>query len=100
MTFTFKTEFADYDDCYFKIIGRRCHVMSEKEGPIMTINISNPDLKFPEEMAIKTYSENKGVIEALNGIGFLGDKIGTMHLNYTDVPIHRINLDVLEKYRW
>lgn len=99
MTFNFKTKFADYDDCYFKIAGRNCHVMSETEGPIMTINISNPDLKFPEEMVIKTYSENQGVVEALNEIGFLSDIIGTMHLNYTDVPIYRINLDVLEKYR-
>lgn len=99
MTFKFKTVFADCDDGYFKIRGNNCYVMSETEGLIMTINISNPELEFPEEMAIKTYSENAGIIDALSAIGLLGERIGTMHLNYTDVPIHKINLDILEKYR-
>ena len=89
-------KFANYNDCYFQINSQRVMIMSQTEGPICRVNNPELDPDFPNEIALKNYSENEGLLDELIRLGVVQDTGLTVQSGYT---VHNIcTFDVDKAY--
>ena len=75
---TFKTATREYNDCYLELIAlsenpslERLRVMSKSAGVVAIANYVDTTIDYPNEIAIKDYSENKGVYDLLVELGII-----------------------------
>jgi len=102
--FTYKSPYKTYNDCYFAV-GRYNEpknnylaIVNDEEGEIITCSV-NLDRNFDKSViAIKNYSENKGIDDFLKEIGVIGDVIGYVRSGWVEVPIYELTESGLELF--
>jgi hypothetical protein len=107
MTFTYKSAFETYRDCFFvkqqytnKNLCLEIYGVDEEDDFVkclttVTVNIGR--LKV-NQIAVKNYSENEGLLMFLQTLGLVGEPIRFEQSVFTTVPICELNLEILNKY--
>lgn len=63
-------------------------LICEDGSPMATATINIPEIVLePNEVILKTYSENEGMLEALREAGIVGAVIDSVQLSFNTVPI-------------
>ena len=96
-TFTCKTKYGDYNDCYFKAghytNGNVAILIEsgEDEEPIMTATV-NPWQEVTDDcVAIKNYSENEGIVDVLKEQGIItGKPEYEIPSGYVVIPVYKL----------
>ena len=105
-TFHLKTKFIDAPECRFykKHRGKGKYLLGIKRNgeygwePLMNMTIELGD-PVPENcIAIKSYSENEGLLEYLQGLGLITKVICYVNSGYVRIPICEYDPDVLNRY--
>lgn len=86
-----RVRFRDFDCMVQKRYysnGRVALTLVDEEGPVATATVNLPAVKLgPNQVAIKSYAENEGLLEALVAAGVVkptGDKVRS---GFVEVPI-------------
>lgn len=86
--FSLTTKYISSDKCYFYFReDGYVVILSEVEGPMVTINHIVNDIDFPKEIAIKNYSENIGIYNELLRLGVIGECTREISTGYTSLLI-------------
>ncbi len=105
-TFHLKTKFVDAPECRFykRRTGKGKHLLGIKRNgeygwePLMDVTIELGD-PVPENcIAIKSYSENEGLLEYLQGLGLITKVLCYVHSGYVRIPICEYDSEVLDRY--
>ena len=92
--FGIHTKFANCNDCYFTVLGRSTlAIISKSEGPIMFVNKDVDGVNFPEEIAVKDYAENEGLLSELLRLGVIDEPRATVPAGYASLSICKFNYD-------
>ena len=98
--------YSNEKDCYFRVTklpGKTKHenisIMSQIEGPVCNVNIDIPEINYPEEVVIKDYSENKGLLSEMIRIGLVDEPHAYITVGYAQAPVCKLHYDVLEAHR-
>ena len=97
--FSINTKFARYDNCVWNIRGKgketRYEIFSMNDGPVMTVNV--PGFGLSETVvAIKSYGENVGTMEFLEGNGLIKKHHGLKISGFAILPIVELDLERLK----
>lgn len=106
-TFKYCSPYGVYENCYFRVGhygnfrnkgGIAIEIWSDEEGPIakVTVNLDIP--LAPDEIAVKDYAENTGMVLSMQKIGLIGEAIKSLRTGFVNVPIFKLNKEVLEEY--
>ena len=106
--FKYHSPYETYEDCYFRVGhygnfrhkgGIAIRIWNDTEGPIADVTV-NLDIPLQEnEIAIKDYSENTGMIVNMQSIGLIGDfPVRYERSGYVSIPIFVYDEKVLRKY--
>lgn len=83
--------FRDFDCTVRKLSygsGRVALSLVDEEGPVATATVNLPGVKLgPNQVAIKSYAENEGLLEALVAAGVVKPTGQTVRSGYVEVPI-------------
>jgi hypothetical protein len=97
----FTVKFLDFD-CIVETgqynNGRLAIELYDKEDgePVTTATINLPmESMKADEVAIKNYSENEGIVEALKEAGVITEKVRDVGAGFTIVPVYKVNPDLL-----
>lgn len=72
----------------------------EDDDVIVTITANLPDMDMDEdEVAVKTYSENEGIIKALDPTRILVEQVGVESNGFAIFPVYKVDMDLLESCR-
>lgn len=103
-TFTYRTLYGNYPDCYFKT-GRYAYgngisidIYNDELGPIarVTTNLTPP---VPDGyIAIKNYSENENMLSEMQRIGLVTNVINHVESGYVSVPVCEYSEEILKKF--
>ncbi len=102
-TFTYKGKYGEYPNCFFRV-GRyddqslRFEIWSNKEGSITTCTVRLPFPLEKDEVHIKNYSENEGLIEFLKDFGVITNIISYRPCGYVSVPRVKLDLNKLKEH--
>jgi hypothetical protein len=68
-------------------------LFDEVDGPIAVATV-NLDVSLPNDQAyIKNYSENEGMLDALEDAGIVIDVLGMAQTGYVNVPLCQLDLE-------
>ena len=88
----FKTTYCEANDAYFKT-GRynngnlALEVWSRAEGPLCVCTV-NPGFPLPPtHIAVKNYSENEGMEQALRDLDIIGEQTGIIPSGFVKIPV-------------
>lgn len=98
--------YEEFKDCYFRKskyqMGNMIYlgIVSDEEGPIMdvTVNLSESVILKPDEVTIKDYSENKGILAFMQQMGFAGEVLWYCPSGFILAPVVKLNLDKIAEY--
>lgn len=101
-TFNLKLKYGTYNNCFFKVSRYTNDNIAlgiyNSDGPVCTATV-NPGIYISDDfVAIKNYSENSGVLEALIELGFIKDVVNTIALGFVEIPICRYNTEMINNY--
>jgi hypothetical protein len=64
---------------------------------VLTCTVNLPEIAMSDdEAAIKNYSENKGMVEALKEANIILDKVREVKSGFVTIPIYKLNLDLIK----
>ena len=96
-TFSCKTKYGEYKDCYFKAghynNGNIAILIEsgEDEEPIMVATVNPWQAVEDSCVAIKNYSENEGVVEVLKEQGIIvGEPEYDIPSGFVTIPVYRL----------
>ena len=95
-TFTYKSKYGTYKDCQF-VIGYYengnlgIEIRSNTEGAIARVTV-NPDIPISiDEIAIKDYSENEGMVDWLLSMNIIEEEpIREIESGWVTIPVHKL----------
>lgn len=71
-------------------------VDGETWEPIATATVNLPDVEMEEdEVAVKTYSENEGMLEALLEAGVVTELVRFEYSGFVTIPIYKLHEDAV-----
>jgi len=77
--------FAEYSN------GRTAIQLVDDEGPFAVATTNLPDVEMEDdEVAIKDYSENEGMLAALQQAGVVGDVVGVVEQGFAKIPVCKL----------
>ncbi|MDD5065006.1 MAG: hypothetical protein PHQ35_09665 [Phycisphaerae bacterium] len=69
---------------------------SEDGSPIATATVNIPEEKIePDEIIVKDYSENEGMLKALTDVGIVIKVVRMVSTGYVECPVCKVNLELL-----
>lgn len=73
---------------------------TDYEGePIVRVTV-NPDQIVPEDcIAIKDYSENRGMVDFCREIGIIADRVTTIQSGWVQIPVYKLSDSGLEIFK-
>lgn len=86
-----KTKYVDNDNLAL--------VLLDKEDSSLIAYVTvNTGAKFPSDIAaVKNYSENQGMLEAITEAGLVEEVITEIPVGYVSVPVVKFNLDDVDE---
>ena len=64
--------------------------VDDEEGSVCTCSV-NPGVEIPSMLlAVKDYSENVGMVQALTDLGIIGEKVAEIGSGRVNIPVHRL----------
>lgn len=94
--FKLNTRYAKYDDCFFKMEKdgkrKRVSIWSQTEGPVMIVNVPSAEKGLKEdEIVVKDYSENVGIVEELDRLGVITETVKSRMVGYEMCYVYNFN---------
>ena len=91
---TFKTKHCSYDNCRFipglYENGNLALCVFDEEGLVFTCTV-NPGFRLPDTaIAVKDYSENEGMVDALTEQGIIGRELRRVPSGFVTIPVHEL----------
>ena len=60
----------------------------------------NPDIPLSDtQIAIKDYSENKGMVHFCKGLGIIGELVGIIPSGWVEIPVYELTEEGLEIFK-
>lgn len=95
-TYSYTCYGETYDDCRF-VTGRypnqnlAVRLISDTQGPILTVT-TNPGIDISDEyICIKDYSENEGVLDWIKSLGMIDPEATEYHqVGWAQVSVHKL----------
>lgn len=99
---TFKINGKEWDNAYFMPTeytnGNRALVVNDDDGRLYTCSV-NPGKEIPNDcIAIKDYSENVGMVNALSEMGIIGEWVEDIPSGWVVIPVFRLTEKGLALY--
>jgi hypothetical protein len=103
-SFTYTSKFGTvYNDCFFEISSytttgnHAISIFNEEEGMICTCTVNAQRVNEPDEIGVKNYSENEGMVDFLIGMGIIEKKPFTFeHSGFVMIPYFKLTDSGLE----
>lgn len=102
-SFTYKSKFGTvYNNCFFEIGSYRTtgnHSISivDDEGVICHCTVNAQRVNEPDEIGVKDYSENEGMVDFLISMGIIEEKPFTIeHSGFVTIPYFKLTKSGLE----
>jgi hypothetical protein len=73
---------------------------SEDGFPVLVASVAIEESLSPDEIAIKNYSENEGVLGFLIEEGIVSNPLKYINIGFVKIPICKINETFLEEYKY
>ena len=99
--FTYHSKYGTYEDCYFRVSHYvsndriAIQIWNNEDGAIadVTVNVDEPLAK--NEIAVKDYSENEGMLKEMMRIGLVTQVKRFIHSGFVQIPICEYNEKLL-----
>jgi hypothetical protein len=96
--FTYTSKYATYENCMF-CVNKYVHtknlalsIYSEEEGPITTCTINTDHVSKGDEIGVKNYSENEGMVDFLKNIGIIeGEPVHVQNSGWVEIPYYKLS---------
>lgn len=103
--FTYTSKYASYPNCIFHCStytnsgNKYLSISSEEEGPICTCSVNGSRLNAPNEIGIKNYSENEGMVDFLVSMGIIEPTpVDTEHSGWVEIPYFKLTKSGMELF--
>lgn len=71
----------------------RISLICEDGSPMAIATVNIPEVEIPESTAfIKDYSENEGMVQALQEAGVIGIKLTEVSIGYVNIGLYTLNI--------
>lgn len=71
--------------------------MDMNGAPIATITVNTDEILPQDQAYVKDYSENEGMIKALEEAGLIKEILGMKQLGWTSAPLVKFNLEGVDE---
>ena len=94
-TFTFVSGYGkEYPNCHFSV-GVYCNenkalFIDDDEGCVVTCSVNASRINDADEIGIKNWSENVGVVEFLTKMGIIGEKVAEEPSGFVTIPYYKL----------
>lgn len=96
--FTYTSKHATYENCMFCVnryvnnYNLALSIYSENEGPITTCTINTEHISKADEIGVKDYSENVGMVNFLKHMGIIeGDPVHIQNSGWVEIPYYKLS---------
>ena len=95
-TFTFVSGYGatKYPNCHFSIAhyfnGNNALFIDDDEGRVVTCSVNGSRINEADEIGIKNWSENVGVVEFLAKMGIIGEKVAEEPSGFVTIPYYKL----------
>lgn len=101
--FTYKSRYGTYENCCFQSGmyengNTAIEIWSPMEGPITKVTF-NTSIRLPhDQIAVKDYSENYGMVDWLQSMGFIEDTpVRIIRIGFAEIPVYQMT-DLLKSH--
>ena len=94
-TFTFVSAYdTEYPNCHFSIgqyyNGNKALFIYDDYCQVTTCSVNGERINEADEIGIKGWSENKGVVEFLTKMGIIGEKVAEERSGFVTIPYFKL----------
>lgn len=94
-TFTFISAYGtEYPNCHFSIAhyfnGNKALFIDDDDGRVVTCSVNGYRVNEADEIGIKNWSENDGVVEFLTKMGIIGEQVAEEPSGFVSIPYFKL----------